>query len=150
MSVYSKRIQTLKALVTGSIISQDVMCNKILEEFNQVENVAKVSVKQRRLLLQLLHSTRALDSSLDVFTRSYNLKVGTRSLGGYLRALRDHTEPTLRTLSAREADRFHKTIVVKRNRYMHEAGAFPRIPTEIESIVGEMESCLSQVVALPN
>ncbi len=149
MSLNSKRIQTLKALIVGSAISGNPMCAKILEEFNQVENVTKVNPKPRRLLLQLLHSTRALDSSLDVFTGSYGIPVRRRSLGNYLIALRDHAQPSLRTLSPNQVTRFMKAIVDKRNKYLHEAGAFPRIPTEIDGILGEMESCLSQVVALP-
>jgi hypothetical protein len=44
--------------------------------------------------------------------------------------------------------RFQASIVASRNRYMHEAGAFPASDYEIRMLLAEMEHCLAVVLAL--
>jgi hypothetical protein len=39
---------------------------------------------------------------------------------------------------------FQGRIVNVRNRYMHEAGAFPTSPSEISNLLSNMDACLTQ------
>jgi hypothetical protein len=99
------------------------------------------------MLLQVLHSTRALDSTLAVFTSYYAISVPRPSLGGYLRELTRHHVPGLGLLRESDRAQYKRTIVDKRNLYMHEAGTFPS-RGEISFLLSEMHACLARVLAL--
>jgi hypothetical protein len=48
----------------------------------------------------------------------------------------------------RTAAFFQGRIVNVRNRYMHEAGAFPVAPSEISNLLSNMDACLTQCYRL--
>ena len=148
MSVKKKRTELLAALVGGSVVANDHSYAMILGELNEVYRVHSVEPPRRRYLLQVLHSTRALDSTLKAFVNYHGCPVNGNSLRPYLDALANHKLGHLGNLPEKSRKRFVEAIVYKRNRYMHEAGATPTTEQEISIIISEMESCLSMVFAL--
>ena len=148
MSVKKKRIDTLAALVGGSVVATDNSYAMILGELNEVYRVHSVEPPRRRYLLQVLHGTRALDSTLKAFVAHHGCPTSGNALGRYLGALVNHNLSHLGNLPERSRQRFLRSIVDKRNRYMHEAGTMPATEQEISIIISEMESCLSIVFSL--
>ena len=125
----------------------------IQDEFNEVHLVRRVRRDARRRLLEVLHSTRALDTTLAVFVGHHNChsprhRNAPNSLGGYLYALRDHSVPGLQRIAEPHRANFQQQIVAIRNRYMHEAGSMPTNDTDIQSLLSEMHACLALVSRL--
>jgi hypothetical protein len=149
MSHHRRRIRTIQAIIAGSpAIVNDPLYDVIIREFDEVYCARRVRIRDRRRLLQVLHSTRALDTCLRVFIDFHNCP-SARSLGGYLRSLQNHRSPTLRgRLSHPERHRFQNSITNNRNRYMHEAGAYPTDDNEVAQLLSEMQDCLLIVLAL--
>lgn len=152
MSGLGKRIETLKALLTGTVVARDPAYTTILGELSQVDSASKIAQRDRKLLLQVLHSTRALDSTLAAFIRHRGVQPPpgrtVRSLGGYLWLLSHHTTRGIRRLSGSSRSRFRTSIVQPRNKFMHEAGAYPRTDREISVLLGEMQTCMIEVLLL--
>jgi len=97
-------------------------------------------------LLQVLHSTRALDTGLATLLNAGGV-VPARSLGGMLRQL-EMPGVHGNQLPAGSAAYFQTYIVDDRNWYMHEAGTFPAASSEIAALLSEMEACLMQAISL--
>lgn len=147
MSVYKRRISAMQALVAGTVIAKDHTVT-IKNEFEEVRKVEKMKPLPRRRLLQLLHSTRALDSFLRGFTDFYGIRGSNHALGEYLNCLGTHTNPHLNKLPNGRAKYYRQKIVDRRNIYMHKAGAFPNNEQEILTLLSEMQSCLAEVASL--
>ena len=107
----------------------------------------------RRRLLQVLHSTRALDTALAEFVRvRCASQPNTPSLGGYLSLLRSrgtsaHGGRPSAKLSNTQYDAYDRSVVRPRNRYMHQAGAYPP-DQELTRLLDQMHACLSDVLRL--
>jgi len=144
------QIKTLQAMVKGitPLSSNQLVCQTLLDEFDEVKGALRLSAN-RRYLLQVLHATRALDGSLKTFN-TYHGILGAKScsLGSYLRDLHQHRKLGLGTLPKSRVQDFQKNIVDERNRYMHSPGQYPQSKDEILTLLGEMDSCLSEVLAL--
>jgi len=149
MSAYSRRVQTVRALVVGSVIAANAIQLAAVEsELEAAAATTRIPQLPRRRLLQILHTTRALDSSLREFLTFYGVAPGN-SLGAYLTRLRDNNgHPDIAALPAASRTRFQNQIVNLRNRYMHEAGAFPASDGETMQLLSEMHDCLVEVLAL--
>jgi hypothetical protein len=139
----------LKALVAGSpTIAGKPMLSAIIDELDEVIRVRPLQPRRRCRLLQILHSTRALDSALAVFLDHHRCPSGT-SLGRHLKNLTEHRSPTLpNRLSQQARHRYQNTIVKNRNRYMHESGQYPSNDAEITNLLSEMHDCLVTVLSL--
>ena len=148
MSDHRRRIRALQALVAGSILASDSLYPQIDEEFAEVYRVRLVRRRNRRRLLQVLHSTRALDSSLKVFVTIFGLSPRNPSLGAYLWELTNHNQSRLGNLPEADRRRYQSEIVDLRNEFMHEAGAFPPDDQQIKVLLSDMHSCLCQVLSL--
>jgi hypothetical protein len=126
--------------------------NAILDEFAEAHTVRRVRKATRRQLLEILHSTRALDTALAAFIDHHGCRDGKgrvpHSLGQYLFALRDHSVVGLGRITGPERLQFNSAIVVPRNRYAHEAGTFPSGEAEVNSLLAEMGACLTVVTRL--
>src|SRR5262249_60195553 len=135
MSTHRRRIQAMQALLAGSVLSRSSSLGVINSEYTEVIRTHRVRQTLRRQLLQVLHSTRALDTSLKEFTNLHAIPVPNPSLGGYLVAL-ESNRPGRRLRLLPRAQRLHyqATIVGPRNRYMHDAGAYPRDDREIQTL----------------
>ncbi|MGE5370710.1 MAG: hypothetical protein ACM3QZ_01865 [Solirubrobacterales bacterium] len=150
MSDHKTRINTLQTMIAGSVIANDPNYTLILGEFREVVNVKRITYKNRYRLLQILHSTRALDSSLRAFITQHRYPLGAArpALGSYLVVLSRNNPPGRMPLPSAAVARFKTSIVNKRNHYMHAAGAFPAHDDEIKKLLSEMQACLFEVLNL--
>lgn len=149
MSGHKARIDGIRAMIAGCHAIHSSHKNSLINnEWMELKNLANITHIPRRHLLSVLHSTRALDDTLKAFVDHHKLsakKYGT--LGSSLKFLEaapvgKFSAPfTLRT-------HFQSTIVDVRNKYMHQAGAYPANEREIRTLISEMEHCVSVVVAL--
>lgn len=152
--MHKSRVRTLQALILGSsALATSPLMPHIQAEFAEVHAVRKIRRANRRRLLEVLHSTRALDTTLSAFVGFHGCRnpksTGLpKSLGQYLNALHFHQSAGLRTITALQRSHFQKQIVDPRNRYMHEAGAYPTADVELQSLLSEMDTCLSVVLRL--
>src|SRR5262245_8758212 len=112
----------MQAIIAGSYIPASE-AQIVVREFEEVVRADRVRQIPRRLLLQVLHSTRALDSSLSSLIRAAGASSGS-SLGRMLLQL-ENTGIHGNQLPIGTATNFQTRVVNIRNRYMHEAGAFP-------------------------
>jgi hypothetical protein len=145
-----RRVAALSALVLGDpAIAGSPIQTRIQQELAEVSRARSVNAKHRRWVLQVLHSTRALDSTLKSFTTHHGCAAHPPSLGKYISVLVKHTSTTLGSqLSTADAARFKKSIANVRNHYMHEAGAFPASDREVLTLLSEMADCLSTILSL--
>jgi hypothetical protein len=100
MATHRRRIAALKGLVAGSVLGGTATETRVNAEFDLVVVSGNVRTRSRRYLLQVLHSTRALDSALSAFVAHHAIPNAGHSLGSYLVALRDHTLAGLGRLPA--------------------------------------------------
>jgi hypothetical protein len=148
MATHRRRIAALKALVSGSVLGGTPTEPTINGEFDQVVASGHVRILQRRYLLQVLHSTRALDSALRAFVAHHGIPSTGSSLGSYLHALQTHTHMGLGRLPAARRTHYQNNIVDVRNLFMHEAGTAPANDAALATLVSEMQACLAEVFAL--
>lgn len=147
MSTHAKRIATIQALIAGSIVTGAAEYPVISAEFSQVPILGRLRNKARRRLLQVLHSTRAVDTALKCFLLHHGCTPGT-SINRHLAELTKHNAASISQLSKSEHARYRVSIANPRNRYMHVAGAHPVDDAEVATLLGEMDACLARVLAL--
>lgn len=148
MSDSKRRVRFMQSLVAGSPVSGTGKHADIQAEFDEVLLARRVLKRRRKRLLQVLHSTRALDSTLKEFTKLHGCHPSPPSLGRYLYALKDGKCASLRKISGRERRRYQAQIVQLRNKYMHEAGEMPADDSEVLTLLAEMQACLQRVLSL--
>jgi len=122
------------------LLSQSSKLSLIYGEFNKV----RVCFRRKNSdgwLLGVLHTTRALDTCLSEILVAKNWVPKGKSLGGYLKELRDRS-----VLSSFERNLYQKDVVDKRNVYMHEAGATPS-SIEADRILTDMHACFAVVTS---
>jgi hypothetical protein len=150
MSFHFRRIQAIHAVVAGSVVSRSVSYAKIRDEFSEVAKDGRIVNRNRRFLLQVLHSTRALDTSLAELINQYGIINNARSLGAYLKVFSSTSFGALghARLPSAKVTYYQNAIVNKRNQYMHSAGAVPANNDEIRILLSEMQACLFEIFAL--
>lgn len=151
--MHKARVRTLQALVAGiPCLATHPSLSDIRSEFGEVYAVRKIRRATRRRILEVLHSTRALDTTLGAYVGHHGCrtpgKPAPKSLGQYLYALRDHGVAGLGRLTDAHRRHFNSTIANPRNRYMHEAGAFPPAEADVQVLLSEMDTCLTVVSRL--
>ncbi len=135
-----KRVDTLRLLVgQNPLLSQSTKLTALYGELNRLLAI-RTAKHDSRWLLSVLHTTRALDTTLSELLTAKHWGAGT-NLNAHLVVLAKHNVVTAAELAA-----FRKEIVHKRNKYMHEAGATPT-QLEADRMLREMESCLAIVTA---
>lgn len=149
MSFHRARVDTIRAIVAGSpSVSAHHSFAAISDELEEVKSLMRVGLVRRRHLLAVLHATRALDVTLKTFVAELGLHhAPSISLGASLKHI-ERSAPTILGAAFTMRQRFQSSIVTSRNRYMHEAGAFPASDYEIRVLLAEMEHCLVVVLAL--
>ena len=150
---HKRRIRALQAIVAGlTPLAATSTSSLVNAEFDEVYKSRRLRHKDRRRLLQVLHSTRALDSALSAFVSFHGCTTKTgkppTGLGGYLTALKEHSVTGLTNITETERSHFQKQIAKPRNRYMHQAGAFPVSETDLDVLLSEMHACLVRVARL--
>lgn len=148
MSDSKRRVGLMQSLVAGSPVSSTGKHADIQAEFHEVLLARRVLRRPRKRLLQVLHSTRALDSTLKEFTTLHGCQPSSPSLGKYLYALNDGRCASLGTITDQERDHYLAQIVQLRNKYMHEAGEMPADDSEVLTLLAEMQACLQRVLTL--
>ncbi len=150
---YRSRIETLSALVMSvrpmtSDPIQGPICIQVRKEFQRVYQVYGLRQRDNSWILQVLYSTRALDSYLKGFRDRFGYPIKGEALGNYLTSLTQMPTSGHACLTEKEKTRYQNRIVRKRNRYMHTAGAFPAGNQEIETFLHDMHDCLARVATL--
>jgi hypothetical protein len=153
MSRIRRRIETLQVLVDGSSLALTYVaeCSLVSTEFQSVSDVHSTPQVHRRWLLQVLHSTRAIDTYLYAFVRCFGYmppQTPPAHLRAYLQALRGSPTSGRGSLNSQQYARFKADIVYPRNRYMHEAGAYPMNDQEVLSLLAAMYDLVSTVDGL--
>lgn len=135
-----KRVETLRVLIgQHATLSASTKLTALYGELNRILAVRSAK-HDSRWLLSVLHTTRALDTTLRELLTANGWGAGS-NLNEHLKVLAART-----VLSSIEVQAFRKEIVYKRNKYMHEAGATPE-QLEADRILREMEVCLVIVVS---
>lgn len=141
-----RRILTLRAIAqsararTGSPIF-----NQIDQEIQELGDVSRVTPQRRKHLLQVLHACRALETALREVLRSYGINPQT-SLGPLFRQLALIPAGQPGFLTPANARRFGRTVRGARNRFTHQANAFPRSSREAEDVLSEIQTCFTLAV----
>lgn len=148
MSIQKKRIETILALLNAEAFYTRSIRNKIRAEFNQVIEVEHITPARRKNILKILHSTRALDSTLKSFLDHYGIRNGKHALGQYLIQLAYHNDHRIGKISNNERAQFQNSIVNHRNTHLHQADSYPSNDSEVSQIICEMETLLSRVLTL--
>lgn len=139
--VSKKRIDTLKILVASHPdLMHDARIGDIVKELQKVIETKRVA-GENRWLLQVLHTTRALDTCLSRVVANRGIPTTMPSLGGYLIGLRNAN-----IIVEHQRSYWKNTIVDPRNGYMHSANNMPR-QGAANSLLDEMDSCLAVVLA---
>lgn len=142
------RVNTMIALVNSSNSINTRSKNDIKIEFRQVNEVNGISPPQRKNILKVLHSTRALDTTLRSFLEHHRIRGNTHSIGQYITQLTNHRLPTLGKLSSSERSKYQNEIVEHRNKLLHTANKYPNNDRDVQKIISEMEALVSRVVGL--
>ena len=125
IGIPSNRIETLK-VIAASLLGNTIPCQKVLKEFEEIERVDSMAIEEKiRRLLQILHSTRALDSTLAAFIKNYGYtdpsdpSKKVKSLYGYLHLICFGSPATANIRRLKESDlkKYQQKIVHERNRY---------------------------------
>lgn len=140
---WKRRADTMRALVRGSAIGGTASCTVILEELNGVYHATKLHDQKRKHLLQVLHGCRALDGTLKELIFVMKIPHGGHTMGSYLKSLAAATK-----ISHKEQHEYYNKIVKLRNRYMHEAGAFPKSEADVTMLLSNIEASLARLSAL--
>src|SRR5260370_17272227 len=136
---HRRRIDALKTLAIGALPAADA--GVVNAEFERVTQAGKVRMLHRRYLLEVIHSSRAIDTGLQryLFHRDSVLK---RNIPAVLTYLRDTGIAGNRLSFHRYKS--HTTNVAKvRNTFAHEAGAFPANSSEVEALLAALDACLT-------
>ncbi len=128
----------------------DLTLPTLINELDEVVRVNHIMPLPRRCLMQVLYSTRSLDSALRAFLRVRGIHIpdNQRSLGGYLRKLRNPGIAGAGTLSQLEYIHYRNQITNRRNKYMHEAGTNPTGIHEVSTLLNDMHACLARCLAI--
>lgn len=141
---HRRRIDALKALTVLALPPPDATL--VNDELERVCASGRIRLQSRRRLLEVIHSSRAVDTGLRKYL-VYRAGVAKKTIGAVLIYLRDSgvAGATLPASSCRA----HQTSVADvRNRYAHEAGAFPPSAAEVDSLLAAMHACFVEVFAL--
>lgn len=141
---HRKRVDALKALVISAMPAGDATV--VNDEFERVCQSGMIRLPSRRWLLEVIHSCRALDTGLQTYVRQQTGHA-VRSIGGALAEARDHGIHG-NFLPIPSFDTHNAAVARVRNHFMHQAGAFPVSPTEVERLLDDMNSCLHEILLL--
>lgn len=149
MSTLRRRLETMKALTVSSteIAASPTTQAAIKWEFDEALSAGNLSFGSRRFLLQVLHSTRALDTFLSSFL-SFHAIVPGKSLRNHLNNLEGYTGNSFSRLPGGRAQYYQNTVIDSRNKYMHQAGTSPQDHFEMVTLLTEMQKCFSEVLSL--
>jgi hypothetical protein len=139
------RVATVKALVVG-VPGFAAVRGDVVIELDELYDARLVRKRQRRRLLQVIHASRAVDTALATILVADGVSPAPRSIGESLNKLRSRGVHGGK-LTATDVTTYSARFRVVRNRYAHDAGAFPS-ETEAAIHIADMETCLVKTAAL--
>jgi hypothetical protein len=148
MSDQKNRINTIVAILNSNPNLSTGNLNKVKAELHQVIDVHSILPTRRRNLMKILHSTRALDSTLSSFLSFHQIKNRASSIGQYLVQLRNHNSQNLGNLSASERDKYQASIAKLRNTHLHTADSYPANEREVNELIAEMQTLIARIATL--
>ena len=148
MPTQQDRIDTIVALLNSNPAIIPTNFRKLKSEFEQVIAVNILTPMTRKNLVKILHSTRALDTTLQILISHYGLAANIYSLGPLIDKFSNHTSTRLGTMTRVETNRFKRSIADVRNKHLHNAGSYPRDEGEVYQLISEMEALITRVLAL--
>jgi plasmid stabilization system protein ParE len=142
------RSKTIDVVIAGSGVARSAKVKQQLErEWKALGDSSRIG-RPRREFLQVIHTSRLLDSFLAAFLRHYSVQFPQpRSIGSYLKGLRDHSRPTIGNLPEHRRKHHQVNVVNVRNVFMHEAGAFPT-KKQADELMSSMHVCILEIAAL--
>lgn len=147
MAKSNKSTETLLVQLE-SLCTTDVQRNRyndIESEHRVYKNIDRRIKTDDQRLYRVLHITRMLDTSLQLFLDIHGCRHG-HSIGEYLDDLSRGSTPFLR-LNVCLKQRFKEQIANVRNKYMHSSNQFPR-ENEINALTSTIHECLQAVLNL--
>lgn len=142
------RINTIVALINSCPSLSSANINKLKTEFRQVIDVDSVTPIRRRHILKILHSTRALDSTLKGVLDHHSIRNGKHSIGQYIMQLANHSSSALGRLSPSERSKYQREIADIRNKHLHTADSYPSNDDEVNNLISEMHALMTRVTSL--
>lgn len=142
MHTKTNRVLTLQVLIgSHSHLKNSPKLTAITGELARIVPSSKLP-KHSGWLLAVLHTTRALDTTLrELISAKGWLGDKDYSLGEYMKRLQSNG-----VLKADEKNAWMISVVNKRNKYMHAAGEMPN-QLEADAVLNEMHSCLTVVLS---
>ncbi len=141
-------IQTITTILEATSIADDNNFSKIKSELNEVISDHKLKKQGKKNLLKIVHTTRALDTSLKVFLTHHSILDNAHSLGQYLYRLRDHNNNDVGTITENQRRLYQTEIVDLRNDYMHNARKIATDESEVNNLISNMHILLKTVAGL--
>lgn len=148
MPTQQDRINTIIAIVNSTPSLTSANINKLKTEFKQVINVDVITPPKRKHILKILHSTRALDSTLREILDYYGIRNGKSSIGQYIYQFKNHSHSTLGKLTQSERDKYQSIIADIRNIHLHNADSYPKNDGEVFQLISEMHALIARVASL--
>ncbi|MGN6293916.1 MAG: hypothetical protein ACTHMV_14315 [Chitinophagaceae bacterium] len=148
MSTQKNRIDTIIAIINSNVALSSGNINKLKGEFRQVLEVDVISPARRKNLLKVLHSTRALDSTLRAVLDHHGIRNSSHSIGKYLTQLATHNSSSLGRLTQSERHKYQNTVANIRNLHLHSADSYPKNDSEVNDLISEMQALMTRVAGL--
>jgi hypothetical protein len=146
MSARRSRHLAIQALVRGSsLFTTNPELSQVDAELEELGRCNALQPVKRQRLLQVIHSTRALDTSLLVVLRHHG-KDPKYSIGKMLHQLPSLPSGAVGHLTHNAVVGFVGGICGLRNRYAHKAGAFPTSTLEVDGLVARIHSCILAIL----
>lgn len=140
------RHKLMQALVRASAAYYtEPRCKEVESELEELGNCTRTQPLKRQRLLQVIHAGRSIDTCLSIILAANGVSAG-HGIGGKLNQLKSLHPSTRGYLDHATATAFRISIADKRNRYAHNAGAFPTSTNEVDTFVSEVHACLSMVL----
>ena len=136
----------MRALVKGApSYSVDLLMQAVDRELEELGGSTRMQPLTRQRLLQVIHASRALDTSLRAILLANNI-VPNHGIGKMLHQMRSLPPATRGYLDYAAASGFVTSIANTRNRYAHKAASFPSSTQEVDRLVAEVHACMSMIL----
>jgi hypothetical protein len=146
MSAGLRRFEVLRVIAAGALARTSLQgFADVDQELQELAGVRRVTPERRRHLLEVVHGMRALETALKEVVRSHGFRPES-SIGRLLYQLSRFPISNPSHLNQRSFSRFMNTVRTDRNRFMHDANAFPRTAREADRILGEVAACFVMIV----
>lgn len=147
-------VKTFKALLATYPGLSPAEVARVTDEFDQLLQLSSVNPQRRRMLLEVVHSCRALESTLDVMLIHFGIVIADKdkSLGKFLNTLNSSAVVGPGKLADRidshSKARYQELVTKVRNNMMHRAGAYPTSESDLDGFMSVVHGWLSHLMAL--